>query len=62
MTSPVQCELLEVVEVAGDVLERVVGDARAPAEVEAAQARQVLGQQLHALVRHLAAPAQREHR
>lgn len=39
---PVKSKFLKVVEIASDVFERVIGDSRAPAEVEAAQARQVL--------------------
>lgn len=47
-----------MIEITSDVLECVVGDAGAPAEVETAQAREVLSQQFDTLVRHLAAPAQ----
>ena len=60
--SPVQGELLEVGEVAGDVLQGRVCDPRAPAEVEADQLPQVLRHQLDAVIRDLAAAGEREDR
>ena len=60
--SPVQGELLEVREVAGDVLQGGVRDPRAPAQVEADQLPQVLRDQLDAVIRHLAAAGQRQDR
>ena len=59
---PVQGELLEVGEVAGDVLEGGVGDPRAPAQVEADELPQVLRDQLDAVICHLAAAGQRQDR
>ena len=58
--SPVQHELLQLVQVAGDVLQRHVGDAGAPVQVQAAELAQVLGHQLHAVVRDLGAAGQAE--
>ena len=58
--SPVQGELLEVREVAGDVLQGGVRDPRAPAQVEADQLPQVLSNQLDTVVRDLAAAGERE--
>ena len=58
--SPVQGELLEVREVAGDVLQGGVRDPRAPAQVEADQLPQVLRHQLDAVIRDLAAAGEGE--
>lgn len=59
--SPVQRQLLQLVEVAGNVLERGVRDARTPGQIEGAQLLQVLGDQLDTVVGHLAAAGQRQH-
>ena len=59
---PVQHELLQLTQVAGDVLQRGVRDTGTPRDVQHAQAPQVLGQQLHAVVRHLATAGQPQHR
>ena len=58
--SLVQGELLEVREVAGDVLQGRVRDPRAPAQVQADQLPQILRYQLDAVIRDLAAAGERE--
>lgn len=62
LVSPVQGELLEVGQVAGDVLQGRVRDPRAPAEVEADQLPQVLRYELDAVIRDLAAAGEGEDR
>jgi len=57
---PVEHQLLQLVQVAGNVLQGHVGDARAPGEVEAAQLPQVLSHQLHAIICHLGAAREAE--
>ena len=59
-TSPVQCELLQVVEITRDVLQRGVRHARTPRDVERAQLAQVLGDELDAVVGDLRAAGQGE--
>ena len=54
-TSPVQCELLQVVEITRDVLQRRVCHPRTPRDVERAQFAQVLGDELDAVVGDLRA-------
>ena len=58
---PVKRQLLQVVEVASDVLERRVGDSRAPGDVQRPKLPQVLGDQLDAVVRDLGTAGQRQH-
>ena len=52
--------MLQVVEVAGDVLERGVRHPRAPRDVEGAQLPEVLGDQLDAVVSDLRTAGQGE--
>lgn len=54
----IQREFLQLVEVAGDVLERRVSDPRTPREVERAEFAQILGDEFHSVVCDFAAPAQ----
>ena len=53
--SPVQCELLQVVEITSDILQRRVRHPRTPRDVERTQLSQILGYQLYSIVGDLRA-------
>lgn len=59
---PVEGEFFELVEITCDVLERSVGDARTPRQVQTSQLPQVLGDQFHAVVCDLTATGEAQHR
>ena len=59
---PVKRKFLEVVEVAGDVLEGSVGDSRTPGDVQRSKLPEVFSDQLDAVVGDLGAARQRQHR